>query len=311
MTAIRNKKSGPITLAVLAAGLSVLNTGALVQSTTPAGADSGSTALDAASKTEKRSDEVQTVVVTAQYRKERLQDIPISMSALSSEDLSRRSVTDLSSLSGLVPGLFISGSNGANGTNLISIRGISGQSQPIGAPQAAAVYLDGVYLSRPDAAFFGLDDVERIEVLRGPQGTLYGRNSTAGAINIITQDPGDILRGSIDVNAGSYNSKNAKGSLSGPLGKGWSAGLSGSYSGADNYFVNGVTGARLDDATSSTLRGKLRYIAEGGAFDVLLSADTTKRDSQAPFKNIYSSFPVGTYVGLQDTYVVQMDPISR
>ena len=103
--------------------------------------------------------------MTSQYRKERLQDTPISESAMSAGELARRNVTDPSSLAGTVPGLFIGAANATNGTNLISLRGISGLAAA-GASQAVAVYLDGVYLPRSDAAFFGLDDVERIEVLR-------------------------------------------------------------------------------------------------------------------------------------------------
>ena len=103
--------------------------------------------------------------MTSQYRKERLRDTPISESTMSAEEPARRNVTDLSSLAGRVPRLFIGAANATNGTNLISIRGISGLAAA-GASQAVAVYLDGVYLPRPDAPFFGLEDVERIEVLR-------------------------------------------------------------------------------------------------------------------------------------------------
>jgi len=90
----------------------------------------------------------ETVIVTSQYRKERLQDTPISESAMSAGELARRNVTDPSSLAGTVPGLFIGAANATNGTNLISLRGISGLAAA-GASHAVAVYLDGVYLPRP------------------------------------------------------------------------------------------------------------------------------------------------------------------
>lgn len=250
------------------------------------------------------------IIVTAQRRSERLQDVPIAISAVDGEQLAARSVNDLQALSGAVPGLFISGAAGSNGTNLIAIRGVSGQPLPIGASQATAVYLDGVYLSRPDAAFFTLDDVERVEVLRGPQGTLYGRNATAGAINIVTRDPGDTLRGGADVSYGNYDAINAKGSLSGPLGGGFSAGISGSYGRHDNYFTNSVTNQPFKDNVSHTIRGKIRYESPDNQFSAILSGDTSRVESVAPFQNIYS-LTTGAYIGLGDPYVVEMDAPSQ
>ncbi|MCC7122400.1 MAG: TonB-dependent receptor plug domain-containing protein, partial [Gammaproteobacteria bacterium] len=185
--------------------------------------------------------ETEEVVVTAQRRKERLQDVPIAISALGADTLAERGVDDVSALRGSVPGLSISNFGGVNVSNLVAIRGVSGQPLPIGAGQATAMYIDGVYLSRPDAGFFALDDVERLEVLRGPQGTLYGRNATAGAINIITREPGQQRRGGFDLSYGNFASVRAKGSLNGGLTDRLSAGISASYDRRDGYFVNTVT----------------------------------------------------------------------
>ena len=249
------------------------------------------------------------IVVTAQRREERLQDVPISITAVGSEELAARGVSDLQALGSTVPGLFISGSSASNGTNTLSIRGISGQPLPIGASQATAIYLDGVYLSRPDAGFFTLDDVERIEVLRGPQGTLYGRNATAGAINIVTRDPGETFAGGVDVSYGNYNAIVAKGSLSGPLGGGFSAGISGSYSRHDDYFFNSVTNRRLRDYEAFTVRGKLRYASPDEMFTAVLSADTAGVNTVPQLQNPYS-LVTGAFLGLGDPYVIESDAAS-
>jgi iron complex outermembrane receptor protein len=251
---------------------------------------------------------LEEVVVTAQRRAERLQDVPIAISALSSEDLAKQGVTDLSSLRGTVPGLSIGGFAGVNASNLVSIRGVSGQPLPIGAGQATAIYLDGVYLSRPDAAFFGLDDVERIEVLRGPQGTLYGRNATAGAINIITREPGSDMQGGFDLSYGDFEAVNARGSLSGPLVGGLSAGISGSYEQRDGYFTNTVTGNTPGERESYTVRGKLRYSSTGGAFNATLAADQTESDALHFYKNVMLGT---TYVGIGNPDTIASDVLSE
>ena len=244
------------------------------------------------------------IIVTAQRRAERLQDVPIAISAISSEDLSNRNVVDLTSLRGSVPGLTVSTSGGVNASNLVSIRGITGQPLPIGAGQATAIYLDGVYLSRPDAAFFTLDDVERIEVLRGPQGTLYGRNATAGAINIVTRTPGDTPEGGFDLALGSYGSVSAKGSVGLPIAAGLSFGVSASYRTHHGYYTNLVTGGNVGDEENFTLRGKLHYASPDDAFRATLSGDLSNINGFDVFRN---AVPGGVYVGVGNPDVISID----
>jgi iron complex outermembrane receptor protein len=241
------------------------------------------------------------IVVTAQRRAERLQQVPIAVSALGSQALSNMNVTDLSNLRGAIPSVSITGFVGVNASNLVAIRGVNGQPIGIGASQATAIYLDGVYLARPDGAFFGLDDVERIEVLRGPQGTLYGRNATAGAVNIITRKPDDTFRGSLSGSYGNYDAIQAKGSMSGPLGGGLYAGVSGSYESRDGYYTNTITGNRVGEKEAFTLRGKLRYANEDGSFEIIISPDYTRNRSHEFAKSLLDPLSTvlgGTYVGM-------------
>jgi iron complex outermembrane receptor protein len=244
------------------------------------------------------------IIVTAQKRSERLLDVPIAISAISADALSSKGAVDLTSLQGMVPSLSITGFGGSAASNLISIRGITGQPLPIGASQATSVYIDGVYLSRPDAGFFALDDLERIEVLRGPQGTLYGRNATAGAVNIITRQPGNTARASIDLSYGNFNAVQAKGALSGPLAGGLSASISGLYQKRDGYFLNTVSGHPFDGRKSHTVRGQLRYQSPDKAFSATLSADTARVDAAESFRNQFNGT---TFLGASQPDVVSFD----
>jgi iron complex outermembrane receptor protein len=239
---------------------------------------------------------LEEVVVTAQRREENLQETPITLSVLSSEDLARNATRDIADLSGRVPGLVIGGKLTGGGNQAISLRGVTGQTVLTGADTAVSVYIDGVYLSKPDAAFFTLADVERIEILRGPQGTLYGRNATAGAINIITRTPSsDAWQGSIDANYGNYGGYDARGYLGGPVGGGFSASVSVAAAGHDGYFRDFVTGSRENGQDSRTIRGKLRYATADGAFDAVLSYDRTSEDNDVA----YFHFGYGTAATFQ------------
>ena len=138
-------------LACCRISLPVLTVGAIPGGSSAANAQSEPTLNDAPAT----SEEPQDIIVTAQRYSQRLQNVPISISAIGADELSKRAVSDIKALSGSVPSLNISGPASVNGTNLVSIRGIAGQPLPIGASQATAIYFDGIYLARPDAAFSG------------------------------------------------------------------------------------------------------------------------------------------------------------
>ncbi len=154
------------------------------------------------------------IVVTAQKRSQNLQDVPIAISAIGAEKLERLNVRDTRDLSGLAPNVTIVQGTTSNSAAVISIRGItSPASESFGLDQANALYVDGIYIARSGASALDVMDIERVEVLRGPQGTLFGRNSTGGAIAFISRDPSEDLRVNARGGFGNYGAWNAKVSL--------------------------------------------------------------------------------------------------
>ncbi len=129
------------------------------------------------------------VVVTAQKRAQSLQDVPISVTAVTPEALQTARVTNVTDLNALVPNLTVKAAAGGNGIPAFSMRGVVAYGTVPGSERQVAMYIDGVYTASPRGGIFDLPDIDRIEVLRGPQGTLFGRNSTGGAISIVTRDP--------------------------------------------------------------------------------------------------------------------------
>lgn len=156
------------------------------------------------------------VTVTATRREESIQDTGASVSALDGDTLRARSVDSVEDVADLIPGLQVST---YQGDTSIFIRGIGTPVIVAGADSSTATYLDGVYLSRAAAIGPGFFDVERLEVLRGPQGTLYGRNATGGAVNIITKRPTDEFEGEARLILGNYDRVQAFAAISGPLGE--------------------------------------------------------------------------------------------
>lgn len=178
--------------------------------TESAGVSSGTSQdpSQAASEAPRRTDDLalEEVMVTAQKREQRLQEVPIAITALSSEALGKRGTVDLADIAQLVPSLNVSAYPDSSDTVLLNMRG-QGTNDPgqITKDGGVGLYIDGFYIARPQAALFDIGDPERVEVLRGPQGTLYGRNTTGGAINIITKKPAGELGGSASVRFGSRN----------------------------------------------------------------------------------------------------------
>lgn len=157
----------------------------------------------------------EVISVTAQKRAQSIQDVPISMSAFGEDVLNNIGASDFADLTSMVPSLSIVG--GSDAFPITYIRGIGTNDTSIGADPSIGVYVDGVYASRLGGALTELLDVERVEVLKGPQGTLFGRNSIGGAISIITNKPSDIFEGKLKFSVGSFGSKKASGVVSIPL----------------------------------------------------------------------------------------------
>jgi len=191
------------------------------------------------------------IVVTAQRRSENLQRVAVAVTALDGNALANAGVSQPQDLSKLVPALQLSTSGGA--ATQITVRGVGNFAGNPYAEPAVAVNLDGVYLARsagPNGLFY---DLERVELLKGPQGTLYGRNATAGALNIITRKPTDELSASGSLEAGNYDLWRGVLALNMPLGNGAAVRVAGTLSRRDGYLSDGY----LDDRTEG-LRAQLK-----------------------------------------------------
>lgn len=219
---------------------------------------------------------IQDIIVTARRIEESLQTTPIAVTALSSQALTTAKVENVVDLQRTAPGLVIGrGSAGGDGIVFVAIRG-QGNLQPILANDpAVATYVDGVYIPRPSTGMTDIQDVERLEVLRGPQGTLFGRNTTGGAINIITKDPTDQREGRFKAEFGNYNNLGVQSTINLPLAEGLAIRVSGAINDRDGYGNNPLTGRDFADNNSKFLRGKLKYIGNG--WDVTLSGDWNRQ----------------------------------
>jgi outer membrane receptor protein involved in Fe transport len=178
------------------------------------------------------------IIVTAQRRAQRLQDVPIAVSAFTDQALEERAVSEVAQLSNISPNVTLDGGTPFSASSQVLsayIRGIGANDFAFNLDPGVGIYLDGVYLARTVGANQDLLDVERIEVLRGPQGTLFGRNTIGGAINIVTRAPGDHFRMQADVTTGSFNRVRVRGTVDLPITDGVSMILSGSFQDRDGY----------------------------------------------------------------------------
>lgn len=215
------------------------------------------------------------VVVTAQRREDRLQDVSLSISAVSGKALAQTPVSNLADIQSSVPNVNISP---RNSSGVVAIRGIGFDVLTAGAEGSVAIHTDGVYQSRPTGALASLFDVERVEIARGPQGTLYGRNATGGAINIISRRPTSTPEGYLNLSAGNYGAFSAEGAISGPIvGDGIEGRLAAKYDKHDGYGENLYNGKDVDDLETISVRGMLRFTPSSNA-SFLLVGDYFKRD---------------------------------
>jgi iron complex outermembrane receptor protein len=196
------------------------------------------------------------IIVTAQRRSESIQRVPATITAFTGAMLEAEGVQNTADLQLRTPG-FIMSSNVVFGQPFL--RGVGNATLTIGSDSSVATYVDGVYLTRPMSSFQEFLDVDRVEVLKGPQGTLYGRNATGGVINIITEDPTDHFYGRAEATVGNYGTRRFSATLSGPLaGPGLTGRLSVMKGDSDGYVRNLFDNSRLETENTIGARAKLQ-----------------------------------------------------
>lgn len=220
---------------------------------------------------------LEEVVVTATKRQQTLQEIPIAVSVVTAESIEQSQVLDIKDLQTLVPSLRVTQLQGSAQTNFI-IRGFGNGANNPGIEPSVGVFVDGVYRSRVGSALADLPKVERIEVLRGPQSTLFGKNASAGVINVVTAKP-DLVgySGSIGATVGNYNQTIIRGDVTGPLSDNVAFSLFGSVNERDGYFDNLTTGNEFNELNRWNFRGQLLWAPSDRA-EVRLIVDAEEID---------------------------------
>lgn len=220
------------------------------------------------------------IMVTAQRREESLQDVPVVVTALSGERLRDTGVNDIKELQVLVPGLTVT-STQSEAQTVARIRGIGTVGDNPGLESSVGVVIDGVYRPRNGVAFGDLGELERIEVLKGPQGTLFGKNTSAGVIEVVTRRPDYERSGSLELTAGDNGALGASAAYGDALGEHAAFRLFGARRSRDGFLdIETGDGPRTEDEDQDqdfhTFRGQLLFEPADGV-DVLVSADATRR----------------------------------
>ena len=245
-------------------------------------------AQDKNSKTKATNEE--DIIVTATKRSEKLTDVPIAISVVSAQSLSQTGVRELSQLTGFVPNVQVT--EHSDFRSAITIRGVGSNSRNIGFDSRVGVYVDGVYMGQSPATNQELLDLARVEVLRGPQGMLFGKNTVAGAISLVTAKPADTFSGQISANVGNYDYRTLKGMVNIPLGDKAAAKFSVSKTLQDGYIKNKITGNMLDDKDVLAYRAQLRF-TPNDKFEVNFAYDGLKADNK-----IIAGKPVSDMLGI-------------
>ena len=270
------------------------------------------------------------IVVTARKSSESLQTVPVAVSALNKDALKTAQIVTISDLQKRVPALATTtGGPGGQGIIFLGIRGQTNIGGTSTADSPVGTYIDGVYFARSTSGNLALFDLDQVEVLRGPQGTLFGRNTTGGALNMTTVKPGGELAGNARVEYGNYNSVQADAGISVPLqGDELGVRIAGRFARHDGYYQNRTTGKEAQDLDYFWgVRGTLRWAPANLPLKFTLSGDASqfRDDGQAyaivaanpatPLGALVQRFVVGSGGRFDETYVGyapnSVDPKSR
>ena len=203
--------------------------------------------------------QVGEVVVTAQRRSQNIQDVPISVQAVSAKELLAAGIKNTQDLGQITPNVTIISPIGAGNQPLITIRGIGLNDYSTNNAGPNGVYADDIYISAPSAQNMALFDISQVQVLKGPQGTLYGRNTVGGALVFNTNRPTDDFTGTAHVEYGSYNTFQLEAAVGGPITPNLDGRISAIYNHSDGYYKNELTGSNIDNVNNEAARLQLLY----------------------------------------------------
>ena len=250
---------------------------------------SASLVLPAALAQDEAAGLLEEVTVTAQRTAERLQDVPLSVTAFSAETMDRLQINSVLDLTRLAPNVkFDNVTGGTTGLKPYIRGGGITDGGTITAESEVGVYVDDVYMARISAAVVDFAEVERIEVMRGPQGVLYGRNTSAGAVNIITRGPSEEFEATSQIGYGTWNERRLKGFVSGPVSADgrWRASLNGMIRGRDGGRQENVTtGKDVGEEDFYGLQGDLAFVGDAFSARFTLSHTDTESDGQYAVNN--------------------------
>lgn len=216
------------------------------------------------------------VIITAQGRAQALADVPLAVSAISADTLQQTGANDIRALNQVAPSLLVS-STGSEANGSARIRGVGTVGDNPGLESSVAVFIDGVYRSRSGIGLSELGDLERIEVLRGPQGTLFGRNASAGIINIVSKGPESVFSAGAEASYGNYNALRLQGYVNAPLGSTVSGRLDGVFMKRDGFYQDVTNKRDVNNRNRYFVRGQLLF-EPSSDLKIRLIADYTHRD---------------------------------
>ena len=266
---------------LLSAGLVAFSAPAFAQTTTdqpstPADAPLAAASVDTKAKAAEAKDD-DTIIITATRRSEALSDVPLAVSAVTGETLKNSGAVDIRGLNQVSPSLLVSSTSSEAGAGGARIRGIGTVGDNPGLESSVAVFIDGVYRSRIGTGLTELGPIDRIEVLRGPQGTLFGRNASSGLIHVITAKPKFTTEAYGEATIGNYNLRRIDLGVTGPITDTIAARIDGVYFKRDGFLKDVISGDKVNDRNRWLLRGQILYQPSDN-LSVRIIGDYSKRN---------------------------------
>ena len=259
------------------------------------------------------------IVITATRRNEALSDVPMAVSAVTAQTLEYTGASDIRQLNQVSPSLLVSSTSSEGGAAVARIRGIGTVGDNPGLEGSVGIFVDGVYRSRAGAGLTELGPLDRIEVLRGPQGTLFGRNTSAGLISIITAKPRFQPEVSGQIDVGNYDMRRLEASITGPISDTIAARLDGVYMKRDGFLKDVISGRDVNDRDRWLLRGQVLFQPSDN-FSFRVIGDYSKRNEEccaAPYLPAHDVTASGegpsSIAGLERALggVINDDPFAR